>query len=414
MKVIIVKPNDSDIILHFDKNVNPYIKLAFKEFRKWLKNKISFPIKINIYVTSSYRVVTKKQIKATGIFTIPSTKNKYPFIKLATADFEDLKSEVGYYNGMMSILHTFAHEVIHYQQWIREQSFNERLADKEATKLVEEYSDYKMGFLTANKKTLSIIKKAYDYYDRKKYIYAIKYFNSVASEDSEFGVIFKDIGDAYSSLDKYEQAIAYYNKMIDLNENDYDLYISKGYALDMLSRYDEAILCYDYAIMLNPEEEVAYLNKGYSLFCKKNLLESIIYFDKAIEINTESEDAFIFKAQVMEKLCKWDMSIDNYNRTIKINPNNIISLSGKGRVLFILGEYEECIEIINKGIQIYSQNAETYYYKALSYVGLNQIEKCIINLKKSIELDKEYKNIAKQDSFFNSISNLNEFIKLVE
>lgn len=402
--------NNQDIIMHFDKGVDSCIRLAFQEFRKWLKDNISFPIKINVYITAEYRVFTKDNIKATGIFGTPGTKNKYPYIKLATGDFDELAIKIGYYNGMMCILQTFAHEITHYQQWVSDKDFTERLANKESLKLVNKYSDYKMGFLTENKKTINLIQKAYDYYDGDNYIQAIKYFNRLVLKCTDFGSIQIDLGDAYRSLNNYEQAIQCYNKEIDLNKKDYDLYVDKGYCLDKLHRFDEAVLCYNYAITLNPKDDYAYFNKGYSLFCLNKLLESISCFDIVIGINPEYEDAFIFKAQVMEELLRYDESIENYDKAIKINPNNIISYNGKGKILYTLGKYEESIEVINTGIQIEAISAEAYYFIALSYLALNQIGNCMINLRKSIEIDEEYKNIAKEEGFFNNINNLKSLL----
>lgn len=398
--------NAPDIKMHFEKDVNLCVKLAFKEFRKWLKTKMIFAITINVYVTNTYRVTTKNHVEGTGIFGTPSSKNKYPYIKLATSDFEELKNEIGYYNGMMSILHTFAHEIVHYKQWIDNKAFREKLADKEATKLVNEYTDYKMGFLTANRKTLSLIEKAYDYYDKENFISAIDYFSRVVLPDSELELIFKDLGNAYSALCNYEQAIQYYDKALDLNKIDYDLYVNKGYSLDKLFRFEESSLCYDYAIALNPKDEIAYLNKGYSLLCSDKLMESIKYFDKVIEINPEYEDAYIFKAQIYEKLSDYDNSIQAYDKAININPSNMTNYIRKGRILYLIGKYEECIEAINRKVQIKCLEAEAYYYLALSYIKLDRIEDCIINLKKSIEFDRNYKNIAQSSGLFNSIINL--------
>ncbi|WP_158405964.1 hypothetical protein [Desulfosporosinus meridiei] len=44
-------------------------------------------------------------------------------------------------DALAAILHTFAHEVVHYEQWVKDELFNERRANYRATRLVHKYAE---------------------------------------------------------------------------------------------------------------------------------------------------------------------------------------------------------------------------------------------------------------------------------
>jgi len=402
--------NNIGIRFYIDKNVNLEIKLACKEFAKWLKISMSFNTVIKVYISEEYKVITKKHIRASGIFGTPTYK--YPYIKLATGDFKKMKQKYGEYSAIMSIIDTFAHEIIHYKQWIENTPFKEKQADKEGRKLVEAFSEYKDGFLYLKNKAISLISKGDKQYNIENYIGAIKYYKKVIKLYPKFNLVYSSMGDALSYSKRHEEALCYYNKGIEIDTEDYNLFNGKALTFDELERYEEAIICYDDAIRLNPDDSTMYSNKGYPLVQTGRLIEALDCYNKAISLDSKDEDAHIFKAEVLEKLLKYDESLACYEKAILINCNNAISYNGKGHVLYLLDKYKEAIEYFNISTNIDSQYVEPYYNAAKSYIALNDTENCMINLKKSIKLDEEYKIFAKEEGFFNSISNLKGYSNL--
>lgn len=398
-----------DVVLHFDKNVDLQVKLACKEFRKWLKlNKYLSSI-VQVYVKSSEKVKTKDKKSAVGIFGTPLYK--YPYIKISAGDFQSLKYKRGNYNALMCILDAFAHEIVHYNQWIKNKPYKESEANRTGKIMVEKYSEFKNGILIANKKELELIDKGDRCCDDENYAGAIKYYNKVINLNPYLDCIFRNMGDLYGLLNKHKEAIDYYNKAIELNQQNYEAYLNKGYSLDELKRFDDAILCYDYVISHNPEEIYAYLNKGYALLYSNRYEEALDYFNKVIDIDSENEDAFIFKAQTLKALSKFEEALSCYDMALKINSENEITYNGEGCIFYILKKYEKSIILYNKSITIDPEYAEAYYNRAISYMALNDIENCLDSLKMAIKIDNRYKDYAIEEKYFDNINNLESTLK---
>ena len=404
--------NNGGIKFYIDKNVNFKIKLACKEFAKWLKINMTFIVEIKVYISEDYKVITKKHIRACGIFGTASQENKYSYIKLATGDFKQMEEKDGEYSAIMTIIDTFAHEIIHYKQWIENTPYKEKEADKEGRKLVEAFSEYKNGFLSIKNKAISLISKGDKQYNIENYLGAIKYYKKVIRLYPKLNLVYRAMGDALSYSKRYEEAICYYNKGIEINAEDYNLFHGKALTFDELEKYEDAIICYDDAIRLNPNDSTIYSDKGYTLVQTERLTEALDCYNKAISLDSKYENAYIFKAEVLEQLLKYEESLACYEKALLINCNNAISHNGKGNVLYLLEKYKEAIESFKIAINLDSEYAEPLYNVAKSYIELNDTENCMINLKKSIKLDDEYKKFAKEEGFFNSISNLKEFSDL--
>jgi len=62
-----------------------------------------------------------------------------PFIRIATGDYFSDKRKRGKDNALTSILFSFAHEVIHYEQWVADRELCEKEAARGADKLLRLY-----------------------------------------------------------------------------------------------------------------------------------------------------------------------------------------------------------------------------------------------------------------------------------
>lgn len=130
-----------------EKNVDPEVRRACKEFGVWLRKKYYFPIRVPIYVKASERLKASDGSLCTGTFFGPYNKDVEPYIRIATGDYFDLDLlyEWGKDNALWAILETIAHEISHYFQWINDIELTligeERQAKKYATFILDEYSE---------------------------------------------------------------------------------------------------------------------------------------------------------------------------------------------------------------------------------------------------------------------------------
>ena len=150
----------SGIRLRFEKGVDPEVKRACTEFVWWLREEYEFPIRVPIYFKASKQVkarITGELCSAT--FFGPIDLHEEPYIRVAVGDYEDLLKE--WFNGdvqktkdnaLAAMLHSIAHELSHYFQWIKrheewdgegtyDEVRDERQAVYYAREIVRDYAD---------------------------------------------------------------------------------------------------------------------------------------------------------------------------------------------------------------------------------------------------------------------------------
>ena len=132
--------------LRFDKDVNPDVKKVVKEFVSFLRREYYFPLRVNVYVRSLYRIKAMDGDMCCGIFwCMPDDYTINPYIRIATGDYEDMCANRGEEFAIYNILHSLAHELTHYFQYINSLKLTprgmERQANNYANYILEEYEE---------------------------------------------------------------------------------------------------------------------------------------------------------------------------------------------------------------------------------------------------------------------------------
>ncbi|MFC3799225.1 hypothetical protein [Cohnella sp. GCM10012308] len=120
--------------------VHPEVRRACLEFIKWLRLTMDFPIRVVIYLKKDYRIRTRDRQQVTASFFAPFNKSDEPYIRVATGDYKELLIKVGNDHALAGFLHSIAHELVHYRQWLTDAPFSERQAVSRAKKIVEAYA----------------------------------------------------------------------------------------------------------------------------------------------------------------------------------------------------------------------------------------------------------------------------------
>ncbi len=118
--------------LKSDKGVDAEVKRACKDFCKWLRKKYCFPVRVPVYLKSSYRIKSKDGDTVCGTFFEPDNACVEPYIRIATGDYNELVEKWGKDNALASILIVIAHELTHYFQWINDVDLTENGYDRQA------------------------------------------------------------------------------------------------------------------------------------------------------------------------------------------------------------------------------------------------------------------------------------------
>jgi hypothetical protein len=118
----------------------PEVRAAYIRFARWLRRNHDFPIRVPVYLFPSDLIITQDGNAVSASFFAPDSRAVEPFIRIATGDYQKLKAEEGRDNALAALLVSFAHEVIHYLQWVETGKTWERGVASKAKKIVDAYA----------------------------------------------------------------------------------------------------------------------------------------------------------------------------------------------------------------------------------------------------------------------------------
>ncbi|NQT12279.1 MAG: hypothetical protein HQ582_06005 [Planctomycetes bacterium] len=117
----------------------PDVRRALIRFARWLRKYYDFPVRVPVYLSPRERILTTHGQKVSASFFAPFDRDVEPFIRIATGDYCALKEERGRDNALAAFICSLAHEVVHYQQWLRTGETWERGVVRKATTMLRRY-----------------------------------------------------------------------------------------------------------------------------------------------------------------------------------------------------------------------------------------------------------------------------------
>jgi hypothetical protein len=119
---------------------NVEVRDCIIRFAKWIRKEKSFPVRLNVYLSPRPFILARDGDHCTGLIWIPDYPIYFPYIRLATGDYEQRRSELGRDNALAGDLCTFCHELIHYWQWIETNRMWENGVYRKAQYIVDQYA----------------------------------------------------------------------------------------------------------------------------------------------------------------------------------------------------------------------------------------------------------------------------------
>ena len=104
--------------LRIDKDVDPEVKRACKEFCQWIRSEYYFPVRVPVYIKATKHIKALDGELVSATFFSPFDKKDEPYARVSAGDFQELSKEQGKDNALAAILGSVAHELTHYFQWI--------------------------------------------------------------------------------------------------------------------------------------------------------------------------------------------------------------------------------------------------------------------------------------------------------
>ena len=117
------------------------MRKAAVKFARWLRGVYDFPIRVPVYLLPGDHITTVDGERGSASFFAPWDRTEEPYIRIATGDYPILKRERGRDNALAAYITSMAHEIVHYQQWIRTGEVSERGVVVKARQLVRRYSE---------------------------------------------------------------------------------------------------------------------------------------------------------------------------------------------------------------------------------------------------------------------------------
>lgn len=129
--------------LRFEDGVDEDVKIAFKDFSKWLRKEYIFPVRVTIYVHYAMKIMARDGELVYGTFLGPYDKLQEPYIKISVGDYDNESKRNGKREILISYLHTIAHELTHYFQWVNQLELTKKGEEAQATRsagiIVDDY-----------------------------------------------------------------------------------------------------------------------------------------------------------------------------------------------------------------------------------------------------------------------------------
>lgn len=131
--------------LRCDRDIDPEVRRACKEFCKWLRLKYEFPVRIPIYLKNSAMIRAMDGEMVSATFFGPYDKYQEPYIRVAVGDYQELLKKKQKDDILASYICSIAHELTHYYQWLNGVELTpigeERQAGRYASLILKKYAE---------------------------------------------------------------------------------------------------------------------------------------------------------------------------------------------------------------------------------------------------------------------------------
>jgi hypothetical protein len=138
--VLISREHRSGLRIRCEKGVDIEVREAILKFAIWLREQIRFPIRVPVYVKKTERIKNMYGEIVVATFFAPYDKTVEPYARISTGDYNELNERNGKYEALGAILHSMAHELAHYEQWVKDRPLSERTTTRRARQLLDRYT----------------------------------------------------------------------------------------------------------------------------------------------------------------------------------------------------------------------------------------------------------------------------------
>lgn len=100
-----------------DYGVHPEVRESCVRFARWIRQEIDFPRRFVVYLHPRRVYWTRGGEEVWAAFFAPPRQGGYAYARVSAQEYRSFRRVHGRQRALLHILDSFAHELVHYEQW---------------------------------------------------------------------------------------------------------------------------------------------------------------------------------------------------------------------------------------------------------------------------------------------------------
>lgn len=167
-------------------------------------------------------------------------------------------------------------------------------------------------------------------------------------------------------------------------------------------------------IHVSDTKAYTFYENGLKLYYERNFTEALGLFDQALSIDPQCYEALNAKGAALAFQGHYDQGLALIQQALAINPSFVYANFNLGLANELAGRWEDSISAYQKALQLDNRDTWSYYGIASIYGRQGNVEKVLEYLKPAIELDKDVKEVARNEHDFAPVRQDPRFQDLIE
>uniref|UniRef100_B8HK68 Tetratricopeptide TPR_2 repeat protein n=1 Tax=Cyanothece sp. (strain PCC 7425 / ATCC 29141) TaxID=395961 RepID=B8HK68_CYAP4 len=232
---------------------------------------------------------------------------------------------------------------------------------------------------------------------------ALNCLNKLLKFETNSSLLWFGHGTALGKSGAYKEAIASYDQALKLKPNDDVAWNERGNALEHLGRYEEALISYNQALKFKPEDSDTLSNRGIVQAKLGQYEDAIASFDQSLKIKPDDPENWYSRGIVLGNLGRYKEAIASYDKAIEINPEYSDAWINRSASLGDLKLFNQAIASCDQALKYKPDSHLALFNKACFHAIQGEVELTLKNLQKAVAISAEVRQLAKIDSYFDSI-----------
>jgi tetratricopeptide (TPR) repeat protein len=222
-----------------------------------------------------------------------------------------------------------------------------------------------------------------------------------------------NLAGCYQQIGEYDKAIEEYRQAIGLNPKSCESIFNLGIIFEKKNEDEKAIECYKAVIQIQPDFADAYNNLGVLYSRDKRQVEALAAYTGGIKASPGNFGLYYNMGIVLFDLKRYEDAADAFRQAIEINPQDKDIYYYLGASMTELKLYDDAIGAYSKALDDKMGEGELYYNIAAVYALMKKQDIALDNLKKAVSKEPGIKREICQNSVFDYMWTISDFVELV-